>query len=114
MGATDHCSGKALRKRRVTCAVEHRTELGANQRFTMPRAAAEKVPSSPPPPPPAGRSDKVKCFLLKRLSRDTGHRHSMLKTMTTQLIKHERIETTVVKVDPSRLWPPADPATKFQ
>ncbi|KAB1223331.1 50S ribosomal protein L17 [Morella rubra] len=34
---------------------------------------------------------------FRKLSRPTGHRMSMLRTMVSQLVKHERIETTVAK-----------------
>ncbi|XP_019199759.1 PREDICTED: uncharacterized protein LOC109193344 isoform X2 [Ipomoea nil] len=34
---------------------------------------------------------------LRKLNRPTGHRLSMLRTMVSQLVKHERIETTVAK-----------------
>ncbi|KAL9377739.1 hypothetical protein Peur_029074 [Populus x canadensis] len=34
---------------------------------------------------------------FRKLNRPTGHRMSMLRTMVSQLIKHERIETTVAK-----------------
>ncbi|CAI9275439.1 unnamed protein product [Lactuca saligna] len=34
---------------------------------------------------------------LRKLNRPTGHRISMLRTMVSQLVKHERIETTVAK-----------------
>ncbi|XP_047318369.1 50S ribosomal protein L17-like [Impatiens glandulifera] len=34
---------------------------------------------------------------MRRLGRPTGHRMSMLRTMVSQLVKHERIETTVAK-----------------
>ncbi|XP_010546366.1 PREDICTED: uncharacterized protein LOC104818462 [Tarenaya hassleriana] len=34
---------------------------------------------------------------LRKLGRPTGHRTSMLRTMASQLVKHERIETTVAK-----------------
>ncbi|KAL6206134.1 hypothetical protein ACLB2K_023383 [Fragaria x ananassa] len=34
---------------------------------------------------------------LRKLNRTTAHRISMLKTMVSQLVKHERIETTVAK-----------------
>lgn len=33
----------------------------------------------------------------RKLGRDTAHRWAMLRTMVTQLIEHERIETTVAK-----------------
>ncbi|XP_057872638.1 uncharacterized protein LOC131078852 isoform X2 [Cryptomeria japonica] len=33
----------------------------------------------------------------RKLGRPTGHRLSMLRTMVSQLVKHERIETTVAK-----------------
>lgn len=33
----------------------------------------------------------------RKLSRDGAHRQSLLKTLVTQLIEHERIETTVAK-----------------
>ncbi|XP_071722202.1 uncharacterized protein [Rutidosis leptorrhynchoides] len=35
---------------------------------------------------------------FRKLNRPTGHRMSMLRTMVSQLVKHERIETTVAKV----------------
>ncbi|KAG4389751.1 hypothetical protein GLYMA_06G151700v4 [Glycine max] len=35
---------------------------------------------------------------FRKLGRPTGHRMSMLRTMVSQLVKHERIETTVAKV----------------
>ncbi|KAK3009572.1 hypothetical protein RJ639_013965 [Escallonia herrerae] len=34
---------------------------------------------------------------MRQLNRPTGHRLSMLRTMVSQLVKHERIETTVPK-----------------
>ncbi|CAF2037337.1 hypothetical protein BRARA_I00789 [Brassica rapa] len=34
---------------------------------------------------------------LRKLGRHTGHRMSMLRTLVSQLVKHERIETTVTK-----------------
>ncbi|XP_014503229.1 54S ribosomal protein L8, mitochondrial-like [Vigna radiata var. radiata] len=34
---------------------------------------------------------------FRKLGRPTGHRMSMLRTMVSQLVKHERIETTVAK-----------------
>lgn len=34
---------------------------------------------------------------FRKLGRPTGHRMAMLRTMVSQLIKHERIETTVAK-----------------
>ncbi|KAK9080574.1 hypothetical protein SSX86_000332 [Deinandra increscens subsp. villosa] len=34
---------------------------------------------------------------LRKLNRATGHRMSMLRTMVSQLVKHERIETTITK-----------------
>mmetsp|Transcript_22927 Transcript_22927/g.40803 ORF Transcript_22927/g.40803 Transcript_22927/m.40803 type:complete len:143 (-) Transcript_22927:224-652(-) len=34
---------------------------------------------------------------LKRLGRDSSHRWAMLRTMVTQLIRHQRIRTTVPK-----------------
>ncbi|KAA8517304.1 hypothetical protein F0562_017597 [Nyssa sinensis] len=34
---------------------------------------------------------------FRKLNRPTGHRISMLRTMVSQLVKHERIETTVAK-----------------
>ncbi|XP_042062141.1 50S ribosomal protein L17-like isoform X2 [Salvia splendens] len=34
---------------------------------------------------------------FRKLNRPTGHRMSMLRTMVSQLVKHERIETTVAK-----------------
>ncbi|KAB2617321.1 50S ribosomal protein L17 [Pyrus ussuriensis x Pyrus communis] len=34
---------------------------------------------------------------FRKLNRPTGHRMSMLRTMVSQLVKHERIETTVSK-----------------
>ncbi|RZC43711.1 hypothetical protein C5167_036657 [Papaver somniferum] len=34
---------------------------------------------------------------MRKLNRPTGHRMSMLRTMVSQLVKHERIETTVAK-----------------
>ncbi|PNX74406.1 50S ribosomal protein l17-like [Trifolium pratense] len=34
---------------------------------------------------------------FRKLSRDTAHRMSMLRTMVSQLVKHERIETTISK-----------------
>ncbi|KAG5529115.1 uncharacterized protein LOC131303799 [Rhododendron vialii] len=34
---------------------------------------------------------------MRKLNRPTGHRLSMLRTMVSQLVKHERIETTVAK-----------------
>ncbi|PON82219.1 Ribosomal protein [Trema orientale] len=34
---------------------------------------------------------------FRKLGRSTGHRMSMLRTMVSQLVKHERIETTVAK-----------------
>ncbi|CAA7027126.1 unnamed protein product [Microthlaspi erraticum] len=34
---------------------------------------------------------------LRKLGRATGHRMSMLRTLVSQLVKHERIETTVTK-----------------
>ncbi|KAK2444985.1 hypothetical protein P8452_22739 [Trifolium repens] len=34
---------------------------------------------------------------FRKLGRDTAHRMSMLRTMVSQLVKHERIETTVTK-----------------
>ncbi|XP_062012113.1 uncharacterized protein LOC133728702 [Rosa rugosa] len=34
---------------------------------------------------------------LRKLNRTTAHRISMLRTMVSQLVKHERIETTVAK-----------------
>ncbi|CAH9073381.1 unnamed protein product [Cuscuta epithymum] len=34
---------------------------------------------------------------LRKLNRPTGHRLSMLRTMVSQLVKHERIETTIAK-----------------
>nr|CAN65254.1 hypothetical protein VITISV_026602 [Vitis vinifera] len=35
---------------------------------------------------------------FRKLGRPTGHRMSMLRTMVSQLVKHERIETTVAKL----------------
>nr|CAB3474761.1 unnamed protein product [Digitaria exilis] len=35
---------------------------------------------------------------FRKLSRPASHRVSMLRTMVSQLVKHERIETTVAKV----------------
>jgi hypothetical protein len=34
----------------------------------------------------------------RKLGRDTEHRISMMKSMATSLVQHERIETTVAKV----------------
>ncbi|KAG5241920.1 hypothetical protein OIU76_025068 [Salix suchowensis] len=34
---------------------------------------------------------------FRKLNRPTGHRMSMLRTLVSQLIKHDRIETTVAK-----------------
>eukprot|EP00041_Stephanoeca_diplocostata_P041942 m.9583 g.9583 ORF g.9583 m.9583 type:complete len:126 (-) comp6961_c0_seq1:176-553(-) len=34
---------------------------------------------------------------MRKLGRDTSHRIAMLRTMTTQLIKYQRIKTTVAK-----------------
>ncbi|CAL5416555.1 unnamed protein product [Camellia sinensis] len=34
---------------------------------------------------------------MRKLNRPTGHRMSILRTMVSQLVKHERIETTVAK-----------------
>ncbi|MFQ6621923.1 hypothetical protein Gotur_002024 [Gossypium turneri] len=34
---------------------------------------------------------------FRKVNRPTGHRMSMLRTMVSQLLKHERIETTVAK-----------------
>lgn len=34
---------------------------------------------------------------LRKLNRDTSHRLSMLRTMVSQLVRHERIETTITK-----------------
>ncbi|GMI94957.1 hypothetical protein like AT5G64650 [Hibiscus trionum] len=34
---------------------------------------------------------------FRKLNRPSGHRMSMLRTMVSQLVKHERIETTVAK-----------------
>ncbi|CAF1716777.1 unnamed protein product [Brassica oleracea var. botrytis] len=34
---------------------------------------------------------------LRKLGRHTGHRMSMLRTLVSQLVKHERIETTITK-----------------
>uniref|UniRef100_A0A1J3FUY9 50S ribosomal protein L17 n=2 Tax=Noccaea caerulescens TaxID=107243 RepID=A0A1J3FUY9_NOCCA len=34
---------------------------------------------------------------MRKLGRATGHRMSMLRTLVSQLVKHERIETTVTK-----------------
>ncbi|CAI0410107.1 unnamed protein product [Linum tenue] len=34
---------------------------------------------------------------FRKLNRPTGHRMAMLRTMVSQLVKHERIETTVAK-----------------
>eukprot|EP00268_Persea_americana_P069271 TRINITY_DN9813_c0_g1_i1.p1 TRINITY_DN9813_c0_g1~~TRINITY_DN9813_c0_g1_i1.p1 ORF type:complete len:161 (-),score=35.46 TRINITY_DN9813_c0_g1_i1:382-864(-) len=34
---------------------------------------------------------------FRKLGRPTGHRMSMLRTLVSQLVKHERIETTVAK-----------------
>ncbi|KAI5672558.1 hypothetical protein M9H77_12922 [Catharanthus roseus] len=34
---------------------------------------------------------------FRKFNRPTGHRMSMLRTMVSQLVKHERIETTVAK-----------------
>ncbi|GAA0168691.1 ribosomal protein [Lithospermum erythrorhizon] len=34
---------------------------------------------------------------LRKLNRPTGHRMAMFRTMVSQLVKHERIETTVAK-----------------
>ncbi|KAL8139914.1 hypothetical protein V2J09_005935 [Rumex salicifolius] len=34
---------------------------------------------------------------FRKLGRPTGHRMSMLRTMVSQLVKHERIETTITK-----------------
>lgn len=34
---------------------------------------------------------------FRKLNRPTGHRMSMLRTLVSQLVKHERIETTVAK-----------------
>ncbi|KAL8215859.1 hypothetical protein R6Q57_022696 [Mikania cordata] len=34
---------------------------------------------------------------FRKLNRNTAHRMSMLRTMVSQLVKHERIETTVAK-----------------
>ena len=34
---------------------------------------------------------------MRKLSRTSSHRWAMLRTMVTQLIKHERIKTTVPK-----------------
>ncbi|KAK1281871.1 hypothetical protein QJS10_CPB22g01328 [Acorus calamus] len=34
---------------------------------------------------------------MRKLGRPTAHRLSMLRTMVSQLVKHERIETTVAK-----------------
>ncbi|XP_076939732.1 uncharacterized protein LOC143608617 [Bidens hawaiensis] len=36
---------------------------------------------------------------FRKLNRPTGHRMSMLRTMVSQLVKHERIETTITKVN---------------
>jgi large subunit ribosomal protein L17 len=34
---------------------------------------------------------------FRKLGRPAGHRMSMLRTMVSQLVQHERIETTVTK-----------------
>ncbi|KAF9619122.1 hypothetical protein IFM89_005136 [Coptis chinensis] len=34
---------------------------------------------------------------MRKLNRPTGHRMSMFRTMVSQLVKHERIETTITK-----------------
>ena len=39
---------------------------------------------------------------LPRLGRETAHRLSMLQTMLTQLIEHERISTTLAKASALR------------
>ncbi|KAF9594080.1 hypothetical protein IFM89_027355, partial [Coptis chinensis] len=36
-------------------------------------------------------------FEMRKLNRPTGHRMSMFRTMVSQLVKHERIETTITK-----------------
>ncbi|KAK9791381.1 hypothetical protein WJX73_007702 [Symbiochloris irregularis] len=41
---------------------------------------------------------------FRRLSRGTAHRLSMLRTMASQLIRHERIETTVAKAKELRRY----------
>ena len=40
----------------------------------------------------------------RRLARTTEHRKAMLRTMITQLLEHERIETTQAKAKEARQW----------
>ncbi|XP_059318778.1 uncharacterized protein LOC132069454 [Lycium ferocissimum] len=44
---------------------------------------------------------------FRKLNRPTGHRMSMLRTMGSELVKHERIETTVAKVIIAPLYLPS-------
>nr|KAJ0214973.1 hypothetical protein LSAT_V11C300116620 [Lactuca sativa] len=45
-----------------------------------------------------GRTQQLRIMTkMRKLNRPTGHRISMLRTMVSQLVKHERIETTVAK-----------------
>ncbi|KAJ4751153.1 50S ribosomal protein L17 [Rhynchospora pubera] len=58
-----------------------------------------KVPN-PSLSPSAGSSDPppiAAAMTHRKLGRNAAHRVSMLKTMVSQLVKHERIETTVAK-----------------
>jgi large subunit ribosomal protein L17 len=40
----------------------------------------------------------------RRLARTTEHRKAMMRTMITQLLEHERVETTQAKAKEVRMW----------
>ena len=40
----------------------------------------------------------------RRLSRTTEHRKAMLRTLITQLLEHERVQTTQAKAKEARMW----------